>query len=106
MNPYFMKKACEAKDPVERFKYVITNTISSFYYITMFLKPVKLPLCSLIQSLEKHCKVPTLMELKYIANRSPTILPSATSWLLALKTIINTMDATISQLSQALTQCH
>jgi hypothetical protein len=40
MNPYFMRKATDAKDPLERFKYVITNTISAFYYITMFLKPV------------------------------------------------------------------
>ena len=40
MNPYYMKKASEAEDPVERFKYIITNTISAFYYITMFLKPL------------------------------------------------------------------
>lgn len=40
MNPYFMRKACENQDPVERFKYVITNSISAFYYITMFLKPL------------------------------------------------------------------
>lgn len=40
MSPYFMKKACEANDPVERFKYVITNTISAFYYLSMFLKPL------------------------------------------------------------------
>jgi len=40
MSPYFMRKACDTKDPVERFKWVITNTISSTYYITMFLKPV------------------------------------------------------------------
>jgi hypothetical protein len=40
MSPYFMKRACETKDPVERFKYVITNTIAANYYITMFLKPV------------------------------------------------------------------
>jgi hypothetical protein len=40
MNPYFMRRACETSDPVERFKYVITNTIASFYYITMFLKPL------------------------------------------------------------------
>jgi len=49
MNPYFMRKACEAKDPLERFKYVITNTISAFYYITMFLKPVINRLVSSIQ---------------------------------------------------------
>ena len=49
MNPYFMRKACEAKDPLERFKYVITNTISAFYYITMFLKPVINCLVSSIQ---------------------------------------------------------
>jgi len=46
MNPYFMKRACEAKDPLERFKLVITNTISSFYYMCMFLKPVALILFS------------------------------------------------------------
>lgn len=40
MNPYFMKRAVEAKDPLERLKYVITNTISAFYYISMFVKPV------------------------------------------------------------------
>lgn len=40
MNPYFMKKAVEAKDPLERMKYVITNTISAYYYISMFMKPV------------------------------------------------------------------
>lgn len=40
MNPYFMKRAVEAKDPLERFKYVITNTISAFYYISMFVKPL------------------------------------------------------------------
>lgn len=40
MNPYFMKRACEATDPLERFKYVITNTISAFYYLSMFLKPL------------------------------------------------------------------
>ena len=40
MNPYYMKKAYEAEDPIQRFKYIITNTISAFYYITMFLKPL------------------------------------------------------------------
>lgn len=50
MNPYFMKRACETKDPLERFKYVITNTIAAFYYLSMFLKPVILLLFSLTQS--------------------------------------------------------
>lgn len=40
MNPYFMSRACEAKDPLERMKYIITNTISAFYYMCLFLKPV------------------------------------------------------------------
>lgn len=40
MNPYFMHKACDAKDPIERFKYIITNTIAASYYITMFMKPL------------------------------------------------------------------
>lgn len=40
MLPYFMKRACEAKDPVDKMKYVITNTISAFYYMNLFLKPV------------------------------------------------------------------
>ena len=46
MNPYFMKKAVEAEEPIERFKWVITNAVAAFYYITMFLKPVNLPLVS------------------------------------------------------------
>ena len=41
MNPYFMKKAVEVEVPLERFKWVVTNTVSAFYYISMFLKPVK-----------------------------------------------------------------
>jgi hypothetical protein len=40
MSPYFMTRACQTKDPVERMKFVITNTISAFYYMSMFLKPV------------------------------------------------------------------
>lgn len=40
MNPYFMKKAVQASNPLERMKFVITNTISAFYHISMFLKPV------------------------------------------------------------------
>ena len=46
MNPYFMKRAVEAKDPLERLKFVMTNTISAFYYISMFVKPVILGLFS------------------------------------------------------------
>jgi len=41
MSPYFMKRAVDSKDPLERLKFVITNTISAFYYMSMFLKPVK-----------------------------------------------------------------
>jgi hypothetical protein len=40
MNPYYMKRAVEAKDSLERMKFVISNTISAFYYISMFVKPV------------------------------------------------------------------
>jgi len=36
-----MKRAVDSKDPLERLKFVITNTISAFYYMSMFLKPVK-----------------------------------------------------------------
>lgn len=38
--PYFMNKACEQQDPVEKMKYVLTSIISSAYYLNMFLKPV------------------------------------------------------------------
>lgn len=42
MNPYYMKRAVEAKDSLERMKFVISNTISAFYYISMFVKPVNI----------------------------------------------------------------
>lgn len=38
--PYFMKKAYEDKNPIERMKYTVTSIISSAYYMNLFLKPV------------------------------------------------------------------
>lgn len=38
--PYFMKRAAESKDPVERMKYVMSTVFSGFYYLNLFLKPV------------------------------------------------------------------
>ncbi len=105
MNPYFMKKATQAKDPLERFKYVITNTISAFYYITMFLKPVSYDLFSSIRLQAKLQKVTTQMVPKSIASRSPIILQLAISLQLVLIIPIDIMDATISQLWLDLTQC-
>lgn len=98
MNPYFMKKACEAKDPIERFKYVITNTIAAFYYITMFLKPVINHLFSSIQLSDRLYKENTLMELKFIASRYHIIHLSAIFWLLVHKIATSTMVAIIFQL--------
>jgi hypothetical protein len=40
MMPYFMKRACESNEPLEKMKYVITTVISAFYYMNLFLKPV------------------------------------------------------------------
>lgn len=38
--PYFMKRAAESKDPVERMKYVMSTVFSGFYYLNLFLKPL------------------------------------------------------------------
>jgi hypothetical protein len=105
MNPYFMKKACETKDPLERFKYVITNTIAAFYYITMFLKPVRDHLRSSIQSLDRLFKESTLMGHRFTVSKFHTILQSATSWLLVHKIVTSITVAITSQPSQDLTQC-
>ena len=105
MNPYFMRKACEAKDPLERFKYVITNTISAFYYITMFLKPVINRLVSSIQLQAKLCKDNTPMVHRFIANKYHITHLSVIFWQQALRIVISTMGATISQLWQDSTLC-
>jgi hypothetical protein len=93
MNPYFMKRAAEATDPLERMKYVITNTISAFYYISMFVKPVNSSTCSSTQSSEKPCRPPSPMARKYIVNRFRTTRPSATFWLLDPREATDTTDA-------------
>jgi len=97
MNPYFLKRAVDAKDPLERFKFVITNTISAFYYMSMFLKPVKLKLFSSTLSLERPCKVHTPMELRYTASRCPIIHQSVISWQWVLKIPTDTTVAMTSQ---------
>jgi hypothetical protein len=97
MNPYFMKKACEAKDPVERFKYVITNTIAAFYYITMFLKPVIVHLVSSTQSSVRLYKANIQTGHRFTVNRFHTILPSAISWPLVHRIVTNITAATTSQ---------
>ncbi|EGR28111.1 oxysterol binding, putative [Ichthyophthirius multifiliis] len=38
--PFYLNKAAIESDPLERFKYVIVTTISSFYYTNTFLKPL------------------------------------------------------------------
>lgn len=98
MNPYFMKKAVEAKDPLERFKYVITNTIAASYYITMFLKPVSNGLYSSIQSSARLCRESTQTEQRFTVSRYRTIHLSAISWLLAPKIVTSTTAAITSQL--------
>jgi hypothetical protein len=40
--PYFLKKAVESKDPVEKMKYVMSGVFSGFYYLNLFLKPVQI----------------------------------------------------------------
>ena len=42
--PYFMKKACDAKEPLEKMKCVITAVISANYYMNLFMKPVHVTL--------------------------------------------------------------
>lgn len=105
MNPYFMRKASDAKDPLERFKYVITNTISAFYYLSMFLKPVILLLSSLIQSLDRLFRDTTLTAHRSTVSRSPITLLSATFWQSDPKIAIDTMAAITSQLTPDSTLC-
>lgn len=100
MSPYFMARACQSKDPIERMKYVITNTVSAFYYMSMFLKPVIRARFSWTQWSEKPFKAAILTEQPSTANKFLTILRSATSWLWDLKTPIDTMATTTSQLTQ------
>ena len=38
--PFYMNRSCMESDPIEKFKYVIVTTISSFYFTNTFLKPV------------------------------------------------------------------
>ena len=97
MNPYYMKRALEAKDPLERLKFVMTNTISAFYYISMFVKPVIMTLFSSTLSLEKPCRDHSLMGLRFTASRSRIILLSVISWLLDLKEDIVTTETTTSR---------
>jgi hypothetical protein len=73
MNPYFMKRAVEATDPIERMKFVITNTISAFYYISMFVKPVKDNIFSSILSWEKLFRAHSPTALKFTVSKSRTI---------------------------------
>lgn len=93
MNPYFMKRATEAADPLERMKYVITNTISAFYYISMFVKPVSPSRCSSTRSSAKPCRPPSPTARRSTASRSRTIRPSATSWRLGPREGTDTTDA-------------
>lgn len=95
--PYFMKRAAESKDPVERIKYVMSTVFSGFYYLNLFLKPVTYSLIlSSIQSSAKLSKVFTLMELKSTANKSLIIHPSVISSLLVLNNLTDTMDTMLS----------
>jgi len=38
--PYYINIAAQVKDPVERFKFVVTTCISSFFWTNTFLKPL------------------------------------------------------------------
>lgn len=38
--PYFLRKAAESPDPLEKMKYAICSLISSAYYMNLFLKPL------------------------------------------------------------------
>jgi hypothetical protein len=40
MFPIFAVKAAESENPIERMKLFTASTISSFYYMNLFLKPV------------------------------------------------------------------
>ena len=44
--PYYMNKACETNDPLEKMKFVVTSVVSSAYYMNLFMKPVILHLFS------------------------------------------------------------
>ena len=101
MNPYFMKKAVESSTPLEKMKFVITNTISAFYYISMFLKPVFAIQYSLTRSSDRPCRLITTMALKSTASKSRIIHQLATSWLWVLREVTDTMAATTSQPMQA-----
>lgn len=96
MNPYFMKRAVEAKDPLERLKFVMTNTISAFYYISMFVKPVTVRLFSSTQSSERPCRAHSPTARRSTANRSRIIHPSAISWPWGQKEAIATTEITTS----------
>lgn len=78
--PYFMKRAAESKDPVERLKYVMSTVFSGFYYLNLFLKPVTILFyLSLTQSLVKLFKVIIQMVLKSIVNKFHIIPQSVIS---------------------------
>lgn len=78
--PYFMKRAAESKDPVERMKYVMSTVFSGFYYLNLFLKPVTILFYfSLTQSLVKLFKVIIQMVLIFIANKFRIIHQSVIS---------------------------
>lgn len=74
----------------------MTNTISAFYYISMFVKPVKMTLFSSTLSLEKPCKDPSLMGLRFTASRSRIILLLVISWQWDLKEDIVITETTTS----------
>ena len=38
--PYYMNLAAMTEDKIERLKFVITSTLSSFFWTATFLKPV------------------------------------------------------------------
>ncbi len=96
MNPYFMKRAVETDNPLERLKYVMTNTISAFYYISMFVKPVIQQPFSSTQSSDRPYRPPFQMEHKSTANKSHITHPSVTSLHVDLKAVTDTTVATTS----------
>lgn len=106
MNPYFMKRACEATDPLERFKYVITNTISAFYYLSMFLKPVLILSFSSTPSSVKLSRVPTQTALRFTASRCATTPQLVTSWQWVPKIHTAITVATTSLPMRVSTQCN
>ena len=102
MLPYFLKKSCDSKDPLEKLKFVMTNTVASFYYMNLFLKPVFNFLFSSIPLLVKLWKLAFQMELKFIANRFLIILQSVISWLLDPKIHIDITAIMLFQLMRDL----